>query len=178
MKHSRVFGPLCVNGLTVFIMAQVILGSRTFQTVKADGVAPAVLPQLSIPQLSPDGYVQFTVPGGWGQTNVLEASTDLVHWTPISTNVFPATACIDCPVIDFEDPGTLPRRFYRAVLAPVVSLLSSNDVATVIEQAVTRANYFVTNGTATNGVRRVLQFRRHDCGASLAAVRHQGARDR
>src|SRR5205809_7105999 len=141
-----------VNGLTVFIMAQVILGSRTFQTVKADGVAPAVLPQLSIPQLSPDGYVQFTVPGGWVQTNVLEASTDLVHWTPISTNVFPATACIDCPVIDFEDPGTLPRRFYRAVLAPVVSLLSSNDVATVISQAVTRANYFVTNGTATNGV--------------------------
>src|SRR5438034_2164992 len=141
-----------VNGLTVFIMAQVILGSRTFQTVKADGVAPAVLPQLSIPQLSPDGYVQFTVPGGWGQTNVLEASTDLVHWTPIFTNVFPATACIDCPVIDFEDPGTLPRRFYRAVLAPVVSLLSSNDVATVIAQAVTRANYFVTNGTAINGV--------------------------
>src|SRR5205809_3284883 len=141
-----------VNGLAVFIMAQVILGNGTFETVKADGVAPAVL-QLSIPQLSPDGYVQFTVPGGtWGSSNVLEASTDLVHWTPICTNVFPATACIDCPVIDFEDPSTLPRRFYRAVLAPVVSLLSSNDVATVISQAVTRANYFVTNGTAMNGV--------------------------
>src|SRR3989442_8365124 len=140
------------NGLTVFIIAQVILGSRTFQTVKADGVAPAV-PRLSIPKQSPDGPTRFTVSGGaWGQTNVLEASTDLVHWTPICTNVFPATACIDCPVIDFEDPGTLPRRFYRAVLAPVVSLLGSNDVATVIAQALTRANYFVTNGTATNGV--------------------------
>src|SRR5206468_10884280 len=140
-----------VNGLAVFIMAQVILGNGTFETVKADGVAPAVL-QLSIPQLSPDGYVQFTVPGGWGQTNVLEASTDLVHWTPICTNVFPATACIDCPVIDFEDPRSLPRRFYRAVLAPVVSLLSSNDVATVISQALTRANDLAANGADKNGV--------------------------
>ena len=151
MKHSRVFGPLCVNGLTVFITAQVILGNRTFETVKADGVAPAA-PRLSIPQCSLDGCVQFTVPGAWGQTNVLEASTDLVHWTPICTNVFPPTACIDCPVIDFEDPSSLPRRFYRAVLAPVVSLLSSNDVATVISQALTRANDFAANRAATNGV--------------------------
>src|SRR6266699_4359605 len=125
MKHSRVFGSHYVNGLTVFMMAQVILGNRTLETVKADGESPAV-PRLSIPQLSPDGYVQFTVSGAWGQTNVLEASTDLVHWTPICTNVVPAIACIDCPVIDFVDT-TLPRRFYRAVLAPVVSLLSSND---------------------------------------------------
>src|SRR5205823_13199112 len=109
-------------------------------------------PRLSIPQWSADGGVQFTVPGAWGQTNVLEVSTDLVHWTPICTNVFPATACIDCPVIDFEDPSTLPRRFYRAVLAPVVPLLSSNDVATVISQALTRANDFAANRAATNGV--------------------------
>jgi len=96
------------------------------------------VPRLSTPQLSPDGYVQFTVPVAGGPTNVLEASTDLVHWTPIRTNVFPATGCLDCPVTDFEDPSTLPRRFYRAVLAPVVPLLSSNDVATVIAQALTR----------------------------------------
>src|SRR3989442_3343877 len=145
MKHSRVFGSHYVNGLTVFMMAQVILGTRTFETVKADGEAPAV-PRLSIPQLSPDGYVQFTVPGASGQTNVLEASTDLVHWTPICTNVVPAIACIDCPVIEFEDPSTLRRRFYRAVLAPVVPLLSSNEVATVIAQALTRANDFAANG--------------------------------
>src|SRR5438034_437184 len=30
-----------------------------------------------------------------------------------------------------------------------VSLMTSNDVATVIAQALTRANYFVTNGLAT-----------------------------
>src|SRR6266404_5385144 len=116
MKHSRVFGSPYVNRLTVFIMAQVILGSGPFQTDKADGVAPAVLPQLSISQVSPDGYVRFTVPGAWGSSNVVEASTDLVHWTPICTNVFPATACVDCPIIDFEDPSTLPRRFYRTAL--------------------------------------------------------------
>ena len=153
MKHFRVFGPLCVNGLTVFITAQLILGSRTFEAVKADGVAPPVLPRLSIQQQSPYDHTRFTVSGGaWGPTNVLEASTDLVHWTPICTNVFPPTACIDCPVIDFEDPSSLPRRFYRAVLAPVVSLLSSNDVATVISQALTRANDFAANRAATNGV--------------------------
>src|SRR5882724_3121971 len=127
MKHSRVFGSHYVNGLTVFMMAQVILGNRTLETVKADGESPAV-PRLSIPHLSPDGYVQLTVPGAWGPTHVLEASTDLVHWTPICTNVVAPTACLDCLVIDFEDPSTLPRRFYRAVLAPVVPLLSSNDV--------------------------------------------------
>src|SRR5439155_1464992 len=46
----------------------------------------------------------------------------------------------------------LTQRFYRAVLAPVAPLMSSNDVAAVITQALTRANYFVTNGTATNAV--------------------------
>jgi len=153
MKYSRIFGALCVNGLTLFITAQVILGNRTFETVKADAASPAALPRLGIPQLLPDGCVQFTFPdGAWGPTNVLEASTDLVHWTPICTNIFPATACMDCPVIDFEDPNTLPRRFYRVALAPAVSLLSSNDVATIIAQALTRANDFAANGTATNGV--------------------------
>ncbi len=105
MEHSRFVGPLCVSGLTVFILAHVILGSRTFETVMTDGAPPA-LPRLSIPQLSPDGFVQFTVPDERGPTHVLEASTGLVHWTSICTNVFPATACLDCPVIDFEDPHT------------------------------------------------------------------------
>jgi uncharacterized protein GlcG (DUF336 family) len=48
--------------------------------------------------------------------------------------------------------------FYRAddpplpAAAPATPLMLSNEVATVIAQAVTRANSFVTNGTATNAV--------------------------
>ena len=85
---------------------------------------------------------------------MIEVSTDLVHWTPISSNRVAQTTCPGCAVIDFEDSegSALARRFYRATWAPVAPLLSSNDVAAVMAQALTRANYFLTNGTATNGV--------------------------
>src|SRR2546426_329342 len=48
--------------------------------------------------------------------------------------------------------AALAQRFYRALLAPVAPLMSSNDVAAVMAQALTRANHFVTNGTATHSV--------------------------
>ena len=67
------------------------------------------------------GSIQFTVfNGGAGQTNVIQASTDLFTWTAISTNVFPSTACPICPFIDFQDPAStnLDRRYYRAVSFP------------------------------------------------------------
>src|SRR6266536_1259359 len=131
------------------------LGSVTYLNVKADSETAAGTPRLNIPKLSPDGHVHVTGSGGaWGTTRVIEVSTDLIHWTPISTNLVPPSACLECPVIGFEDSASsgLTQRFYRAVLAPVPPLLSSNDVTAVMAQALPRANYFVTNGTASNAV--------------------------
>jgi hypothetical protein len=46
-----------------------------------------------------------------GQAVVIEASTDLVQWTAILTNLVPSGG-----IVLFTDPdsGSLPRRFYRA----------------------------------------------------------------
>ena len=48
--------------------------------------------------------------------DVIEASTDLVAWGPVSTNVMDFSLCPICPYFIFEDPAStnLPRRFYRA----------------------------------------------------------------
>jgi hypothetical protein len=78
-------------------------------------------PTIGRPRIAANGAIQFTViDGRWSQTNVIEASDDLVAWTPISTNVFPATTCPICPFIDFQDPAStnLNRRFYRSFSLP------------------------------------------------------------
>jgi len=51
------------------------------------------------------------------QTNIIQASSNLVHWTPISTNQMPDTDCPTCPNVQIMDPTAtnLMRRFYRAV---------------------------------------------------------------
>jgi len=88
-----------------------------FLNGRADGETPAAAPRLSISQRLPGGHVQVTASGGvWGATRVIEASTDLVHWTPIGSNVLAPAACPDGLVIDFEDSesSALARRFYRA----------------------------------------------------------------
>ena len=84
-------------------------------------VAAVPKPMLSQPRASGGGPIEFTVfNGGSGQTNIIEASTDLLRWTAISTNVFPATVCPTCPFIEFRDPAStnLARRYYRAFSLP------------------------------------------------------------
>ena len=49
-------------------------------------VAAVPQPILSLPRASGSGAIEFSVFNGrWGQTNVIEASTDLFSWTAIST---------------------------------------------------------------------------------------------
>ena len=85
-------------------------------------LVPAVPePMLSRPRCSGGGAIEFTVFNGQpGQTNIIEASADLVGWTAIGTNVFPATVCPNCPFIDFQDPAStnLDHRYYRAFSLP------------------------------------------------------------
>jgi hypothetical protein len=49
-----------------------------------------------------------------GKSYVLEASTNLVNWVPLSTNQAPST------VLNLTDPSIsgFPYRFYRAVQLP------------------------------------------------------------
>jgi hypothetical protein len=62
-----------------------------------------------------NGQFQFRLTTGTsGQTYVIEASTTLTNWVPISTNALP-----DC-VLEFVDTNAVnfPYRFYRALLVP------------------------------------------------------------
>jgi hypothetical protein len=50
-------------------------------------------------------------------TNIVQVSTDLVHWTPLSTIQMPDTDCPACPYVQILDRAATNdlRRFYRAV---------------------------------------------------------------
>ena len=76
-------------------------------------------PRLRITEFSKDGALLF-IQGQAGWTNVIEASMDLVHWTPISTNFMPYTLCPVCPYLLYRDTAStnLPRGFYRCFEIP------------------------------------------------------------
>jgi hypothetical protein len=75
--------------------------------------------RLAITEFSNDGALLF-IQGNPGWTNVIEASSDLVSWTPIRTNLMPYTLCPVCPFILFRDDASTkrPRRFYRCFEIP------------------------------------------------------------
>jgi hypothetical protein len=56
----------------------------------------------------------FTIFGRQGQVVVTEASTNLVHWLPLQTNILSSGSC------SFSEPASRvhPRRFYRLRLLP------------------------------------------------------------
>jgi len=60
------------------------------------------------------------VQGQATRTNIVEASQDLVRWTPISTNVMPSTVCPTCPFVYVQDTAVPKpdRRFYRVLELP------------------------------------------------------------
>jgi hypothetical protein len=77
-------------------------------------IGPSLLPP-SIPEVTRLGdVIQLTVQGTAGQRIVLEAGDDLFSWWPLATNVVSAAPWLHP---DSAAPQ-LPRRFYRAVLAP------------------------------------------------------------
>jgi len=93
----------------------------------ADDVGPIVtiVPEPSAPRIRletmlPGNSAKLMVQGRAGQTHVVEASSDLIQWTPISTNVMPATVCPTCPFLYVQDSATTQQgyRFYRAYEAP------------------------------------------------------------
>ena len=77
-------------------------------------------PRIRIMAMTPDAGAMLMVQGQVGRTTVVECSSDLVHWTPISTNVMPATVCPTCRSVYVTDAAAkgLVRRFYRVFELP------------------------------------------------------------
>ena len=114
---------------------------------------PAVTPTFRIdPPQFPDAN---TI-----RISLLSAPTNAIYKIQSTTNLASGpwttlvTGAVGQVVFDLPKPGDAAV-FYRAddpPLPPVGALMSSNDVATVIAQAITRANFFVATGTASNAV--------------------------
>ena len=70
------------------------------------------IPQIA-PLLATNGQFRLRLLGISGVTNIVQASTDFVTWTPILTNT--------AGIYDFTDPDSANYRwrFYRAVLGPL-----------------------------------------------------------
>ena len=72
-------------------------------------------PRLQILHVSTTGSVTIRVFGSAGRTNIMEASGDLLVWTPIATNVMNYSLCPICPFVDVVDSASnnQAHRFYR-----------------------------------------------------------------
>ena len=68
-------------------------------------------PTLSVPSNSTNGQFQFSITGVTGLNYTVLASTNLVDWIPLKTNISPFNF-VDTNVILF------PQRFYRSVYLP------------------------------------------------------------
>lgn len=88
-------------------------GRRAFAT-NCIAVSTNAQPLLTVPNLSA-GNFSFTLAGAPSATYIIEASTDLVNWTPVATNTLPQNG-----VLQIGDPlgNAFPLRYYRALKNP------------------------------------------------------------
>jgi len=91
------------------------IGGQSF-VVNQAGTAVAAAPRLKLEQVAPPAGAVVTIQGRGNKMHVLEVSTDLIHWTPISTNLITDAVCPTCPFVQVIDSQALlsPIRFYRA----------------------------------------------------------------
>ena len=67
--------------------------------------------KLSLAPSFVNGIVTAQLSGVAGQTYVIEASADLIHWTALSTNLADTTGIVS--LVD-SNAAAYPSRFYRA----------------------------------------------------------------
>ena len=69
-------------------------------------------PQLDSPIALTNRQFQARLLGLVGLTNIVQASTDLVSWTPVFTNTAGVVSFVD------SNSPAYPHQFYRAMLGP------------------------------------------------------------
>jgi len=72
-------------------------------------------PTVTLLDYSMDRGARLFLQGRSGWTNVLESSTNLIDWTPLSTNVMDFSLCPVYPFVIFQDAAStnLAWRYYR-----------------------------------------------------------------
>ena len=122
------------NGATTFVVPAALIASSSAVVVTAEfsdpagnfnnssnaitqtiviTPPPATIGQITITPPSAPGQFTASLSGTPGQAFVLQASTDLVNWIPISTNIADANGMVS---IVESNSLAFPRRFYRGVL--------------------------------------------------------------
>ena len=69
---------------------------------------------MAVPQSQSDGCMRIPLSGSPSQSYVISASTDMIHWTAVSTNLTDSNGL--CTFTDL-DAKNYPSRFYKAVAA-------------------------------------------------------------
>jgi hypothetical protein len=89
----------------IAVYAQAVRPFQIFLTAPA----PPPSPQLESMRRLANGTFEFQFDAIMGQTNVIDASTDLINWVPVATNF------LDCGLLNVLDPTAagFPHRFYR-----------------------------------------------------------------
>ena len=96
--------------------------SYTIPQTNDPGRFVSIVPEAPSPLVRLGGIsansTELWIEGRAGWTVVVEASANLVEWTPVSTNTMPFTLCPSCPFVIVNDPGRYSHRFYRAYERP------------------------------------------------------------
>ena len=121
MPYKFVASELAAGNYALTAVATGIKGlSTTSAVVSVTVTTPPAVQLVNLGSLL-SGEFQLTASRGEaGQTCYIEASSDLVRWTRIATNIFPPNLCPICPAFNFTDTQapSFPHRFYRAQIAP------------------------------------------------------------
>jgi hypothetical protein len=99
------------NGLLANAAAQAVAGASYVPGSLTIVAGPARLGMIT---RAVNGLIQFQVTGSYNASYVIEASTNLVQWTAVSTNV----AVGGMIQLQDADSAVYPTRFYRARVGP------------------------------------------------------------
>ena len=102
-----------VPGTTYYFAATAVdvFGVESGFSNETSYTAPMTLAALNL-AASKGGQFSFTVSGDAGQLYVVQASTNLINWTSIQTNVAPF-------LFMDSNTGSFQQRYYRAFLLPL-----------------------------------------------------------
>ena len=105
---------MVATNITIVVPAPLNRGQCFYRVVRCPCISPgcfSCIAQLSAPALLQDGRFRMILNSAAGKTHVIESSSDLINWVPVSTNTLNAATM---PVI-MPRATNLTHRFYRAI---------------------------------------------------------------